>query len=184
MEKNFNNHKKCPKDKTSLSDVIFNNTIVDYCPECLGLWFDEDELRQAKDEKDKSLNWVDVDIWSDPKKFKITRGMRLCPECRLPLYEVYYDSSKIIIDVCNLCHGVWLDRGEFKKIIEWLGEQRYYGVVNNYAKNLLKQAKEVFSGPETLREEILDFITILKVLNYKFAEKYPEITKIISNLPK
>jgi len=35
-----------------------------------------------------------------------------------------------------------------------------------------------------LREEILDFLTILKVLNYKFVAQYPTITGIISVLPR
>lgn len=183
MHINIHN-RKCPKDKTLLSEIIFNNVAAEYCEKCLGLWFDEDELRQAKDEKDKNLNWVDVNIWDDQKKFKITRGMRLCPECRLPLYEVYYGNSKIVVDVCNLCHGVWLDRGEFKKVVDFLQEQRNYGIINSYAKNLLKEAAEVFTGPETLKEEFLDFISILKILNYKLLEKYPDIFRIISGLPK
>lgn len=176
--------KKCPKCKTLLSDIIFFNVEVDYCQKCLGIWFEEEELRLAKDAKDKELVWFDVDIWRDQKKFKISRGMRLCPYCRLPLYEVYYDRSKIIIDVCNLCHGIWLDRAEFKKIIEWLRQQRAYGVLNNYTKNLLKEAAEIFTGPETLKEEIADFLAVLKVLPYKFLTQHPIISKIISQLPR
>lgn len=177
-------NKICPKCKTHLADTIFNNAEVDYCEKCLGLWFQKDELRWAKDEKDKELIWMDVNIWDNEKEFKVSPGIRACPECRVPLYEVHYGSSKIIVDVCNLCYGVWLDRGEFIKIVDWLKEQKNYGVLNNYSKNLFKQAAEIFTGPETLREEILDFIAILKVLNYKLAAQYPAIARIISNLPK
>ena len=56
--------------------------------------------------------------------------------------------------------------------------------LNNYVKNLREEFWEIFIGPETLREEILDFLTILKLLNYKFAVQHPNIAKIISNLPK
>jgi hypothetical protein len=184
-------NKKCPKCKTSLSDTIFNNVEVDYCPKCLGLWFEEEELRLAKDAKDKELKWVDVDIWQDEKKFKISQGIRLCPQCRMPLYEVYYGGSEnlpagrqVIVDVCNLCHGIWLDRGEFIKIIKWLREQRTYGILNNYTRNLFKEAGEILTGPEPFKEEIFDFLAVLKILPYKFLVQYPLISKIISNLPR
>ncbi len=173
----------CPICKKELKKALFYNTEVDYCPDCLGLWFDQDELRQAKDEKDKDLNWLDIDLWGEKKKFKISRGQKLCPNCRLPLYEINYDKSKVIVDVCNICSGIWLDRGEFKHIIEYLKEKGSFEVLNSYAKNLFREFKEIFIGPETLREEILDFLTILKLLKYKFTAQHPNISQIISKLP-
>ncbi len=175
---------ECPRCQKPLDKAIFYNVEVDYCPQCLGIFFEEEELRWAKDERDKNLRWLDFDLWKNKKKFKISYGIRLCPSCRLPLYEVYYGDSRIIVDFCNLCHGIWLDRGEFKKIIEYLKEKGNYEVLNNYFQNLISEFWEIFTGPETLREEISDFLTILKLLNYKFATQHPVITKIISNLPK
>jgi len=174
----------CPRCKIKLEKAIFYNTEVDYCPQCLGMFFEEEELRWAKDEKDKNLRWLDINLWQDQKKFKISYGIRICPSCRLPLYEVYYGDSRIIVDLCNLCQGIWLDRGEFKKVIEYLKNKADYDVLNNYVKNLSKEFWEIFTGPETLREEISDFLTILKLLNYKFVIQYPAIAKIISQLPK
>ncbi len=175
---------KCPICKIKLSSTILYNVEVNYCTSCLGLWFEQEELRWAKDEKDKDLKWLDIDLWKNEKKFKISYGMRLCPSCRVPLYEVYYGDSGIIVDVCNLCHGVWLDRAEFKKITEWLKQKADNEVLNNYAKNLFEELVEIFAGPEPLREEILDFLTILKLLNYKFATKHPVISKLILQLPR
>ena len=174
----------CPICKKQLKKAIFYGVEVDYCPQCLGLWFEEDELRLTKDEKDENLRWLDIDLWRDRKKFKIYLGERLCPFCRLPLYEVYYGDSRVIVDFCNLCHGVWLDRGEFKRIVEYLQEKADTEVLNNYAENILEEAAEILIGSETLREEILDFLTVLKLLNYKFATQYPVLTGIISSLPR
>ena len=175
----------CPVCKKSeLSEIILYNVGVDYCSECLGLWFEEDELRIAKDERDKNINWLDIDLWQDKSKFKIASGQKLCPSCRLPLYEVEYEDSLVKVDVCNLCLGVWLDRGEFKRIIEYLQEKASYEVLHNYSKNLAQEAWEIFTGPETLREEVIDFLTILKLFNYKFTTQHPNITKIISELPR
>ena len=175
---------KCPVCKKQLFSSILYNVEIDYCKNCLGLWFEEDELRWVKDEKDKDLKWLDIDLWKDPAKFKISYGIRLCPSCRVPLYEVYYGDSGVIIDVCNLCHGVWLDRTEFRKIIKWLKEKADYEILHRYAKILFEEFAEIFIGPETLREEILDFLTVLKLLNYKFAIRYPTLSKIILQLPK
>jgi len=36
------------------------------------------------------------------------------------LMEVKYDESKTKVDFCKMCGGVWLDRGEFKQIINYL----------------------------------------------------------------
>ncbi len=175
----------CPICKiTKLLNSILYNTEVDYCPICFGLWFEQEELRLAKDEKDKDLKWLDIDLWKNEKDFKISYGIRACPSCRVPLYEVYYGDSGIVVDVCKLCHGVWLDTAEFKKIIEWLKEKADYEVMNNYAKNLLQEFGEIFIGPEELREEVLDFLTILKLFNYKFATEHPIVSKIISQLPR
>jgi Zn-finger nucleic acid-binding protein len=174
----------CPICKVNLKKEIFYGVEVDYCPLCLGMWFEENELRLAKDKKDKHLTWLDIDLWKDRRKFKIFLGERLCPAYRLPLYEVYYGDSRIIIDFCSLCKGVWLDRGEFKRIIEYLKEKADREVLKNYAKNLLEEAAEILIGPETLREEILDFLTVLKLLNYKLATQYPILTNLIYNLPR
>lgn len=177
-------HKRCPICKALLSATILCNVEVDYCPKCLSLWFEDQELRWAKDKKDKNLKWLDVDLWKDRKKFKISYGIRLCPSCRVPLYEIYYGDSRIIVDICNLCHGTWLDRAEFRKITDYLQEKADYEVLNNYAKNLFEELAEIFVGPEALREEILDFLTILKLLNYKFAVQHPVLTKMILEMPK
>lgn len=174
----------CPICKKNLEKAIFYGIEIDYCSNCIGLWFEEEELRWAKDEKDRNLRWLDIDLWKDKTKFKISRGIRLCPSCRFPLYEVYYADSKIIVDICNLCNGIWLDRSEFKKIIEYLKKEANWKVLNHYAKNLVEEFWEIFAGPEILREEILDFLTILKLLNYKFATQHPTLTKLIAGLPR
>ncbi|PIS45215.1 MAG: hypothetical protein COT22_06415, partial [Ignavibacteria bacterium CG08_land_8_20_14_0_20_37_9] len=74
--------------------------------------------------------------------------------------EVQYDNSKVRVDLCSLCKGIWLDRGEFKKIIKYLKEKADYEVLYNFSKNLMEEFWEVFTGPEKIREEILDLLTL------------------------
>lgn len=174
----------CPSCKENLEKAIFYGVEIDYCPKCLGLWFEEEELRLAKDKKDESLNWLDIDLWKERKKFKISKGQKLCLSCRSPLYEVNYGDSEIIVDFCNICLGIWLDRGEFRKIIEYLRTTKSHEVFNNFIEKVAEELLEVFTGPEAFKEEVLDFLTVLKLLNYKFIVQHPAIFHIIAKLPR
>jgi Zn-finger nucleic acid-binding protein len=182
---NHMTNKICPNCKTELLEsMLFHDIEVDYCKKCLGLWFEEDELREAKDSADMSLNWLDVDLWKKTEEFIIARNKKFCPACRFPFYEVNYGKSKIRVDLCNVCHGIWLDRGEFKQIMEYLKKEGAYEVLNNYSKNLLSEFWEIFTGPESLKSEIFDFLALSKFLQYKFSIQRQNLTKIISQLPK
>lgn len=174
----------CPVDKEQLEKVLFHSVEADYCPKCLGIWFDEDEFRMAKDDKDKSLNWLDVDLWRDKSKFNLSPSLKHCPICRVGLVEVGYDKSKVKVDFCKMCGGIWLDRGEFKQIINYLKNKSDYEILNNYTKNLISELWEVFSGPETFRSELEDFLTLLKLFNYKFVIQHSRISGLIDSLPK
>jgi len=175
---------ECPNDNEQLEKVLFHLVEVDYCPKCLGMWFDKDELRRAKDDRDKQLNWVDVDLWRDKSKFHVARGNKRCPICRVGLTEVSYDNSKVKVDFCKMCGGIWLDRGEFKQIINYLKNKSDYEILHNYAKNLVVQLWEVFSGPEGFRSELLDFLMLSKLFNYKFTTQHPHLNELIEELPK
>jgi Zn-finger nucleic acid-binding protein len=130
------------------------------------------------------LSWLDIDLWQDKRKFKISQTQKYCPVCSVPLYSLNYGNSQIEVDLCNLCQGIWLDRGEFKKIIDYLKEKGEEEILKNYFKNLIEEGIEIFTGPETFRSELSDFLIVLKLLNYKFIVQHPTISKLISILPK
>lgn len=175
----------CPNCKTEeLEEQIFYKVGADYCYKCLGVFFDQDELRQAKDEKDQNLNWLDIDLWDNPARFRVFKAEKLCPKCEMPMYLIQYGDSDIEVDLCNVCQGIWLDRAEFKKIIEYLKAKEPTEVLQHYFKALANEALEVFVGPENFKEELADFISLLKLLNYKFVVQHPKISQMIANLPK
>ena len=174
----------CPNCQQKLEKVLFHNVEAGYCPECLGIWFDDNELRLAKDDKDQQLNWLDFDIWRDSGKFEIFGSKRLCPKCHTGLCQIGYDDSKVKIDFCKMCQGIWLDRGEFKQIMNYLRRKADYEVLNKYAKNIVLELWEVFSGPETFKEEVADFLMLLKLFNYKFVVQHPFLSSLIENSQK
>jgi len=176
--------KKCPQCNLEFEKALMAGVEIDYCPRCYGLWFEENELEWAKDAKDRNLRWLDIDLWKDPVRFQVNKGEKVCPTDRMPLYEVRYGDSNIKVDVCSICQGIWLDRGEFIEIIEYLKDKGEYEVMHHYIKNLFGELWEVFSGPEMLRDEVLDFLTILKILRYKFVVQHPVISQLLLSLPR
>lgn len=174
----------CPNDNENLVKILFHNVEVDFCERCLGIWFDSDELSLAKDNKDKELNWVDVDLWRDKGRFKVIKISKFCPVCRVGLVEIHYDESKTKVDFCKSCHGVWLDRGEFKQIINYLKNKSDYELLNRYIKNIVIGLWEVFTGPQAFREELGDFLMLLKLFKYKFEAQHPHMESLIANFSK
>ncbi len=176
---------KCPKcEKETLEETLFQGVKIDTCSSCKGYWFEKDELRKAKDEKEEDLNWMDVDLWENEVSFRVTKDKLICPDCGLPLFEVNYGDSNIKVDVCNQCEGIWLDEGEFKKIMSYLKDKAGDKILNEYLKTLAEETGEVFLGPEPLEEELKDVLTVLGLLKYRFAGKHPFISDAISKIPK
>jgi len=178
---------KCPNhscNKEDLKKIIIAGIEADYCPKCFGMWFESGELDSAKDKKDFSLRFIDIDLWKDKKDFRASQEKRICPKDRSWLYQVEYSDSDIKVDVCNLCHGIWLDRGEFEKIIDYLKAHNKEDLMKNYSKVLAQEAWEVFSGPKELREELIDLVFVLKILQYKFIAQNDWVKRMIMALPK
>lgn len=173
----------CPYCHTTLEQAIIATVEVDYCPRCYGLWFERDELQWAKDAKDEDLKWLDIDLWKDTSRFRISQGKKLCPQDRVPLYETRYGDSDIHVDVCNLCYGVWLDRGEFKGIMAYVADKGQKEVLFHFAKNLRNETWEVVSGPQLLTEEVEDVLILMKLLRYKFLTQHPTMARFVASLP-
>jgi Zn-finger nucleic acid-binding protein len=102
---------KCPS--TPLENVPGHDFSVDRCPECGGTWFEGTTL-------DKALrNTPDALFQPPPRPPDPGANARkgLCPACKTPMIKVNsLTSPRIIMDVCKVCGGKWLDGGEFMKI--------------------------------------------------------------------
>lgn len=187
---------KCPSCKKELSEKIkISDVEVERCSACGGLWFEKDELRLAKDKKapeakwvdmeikDESINWLNFNLWKDKAKFKLKKDIRFCPVDEVPLYQISYGDAPVEIDVCGICLGIWLDKGEFKKIIDYVKNKAEYEVLNNYAKNLVSETTEIIVGPENIKSEAADLLTLIKLLKYKLMVQHPQLVKLFFNFP-
>jgi len=95
---------------------------IDRCDMCGGVWFDSGELNdylRDRVEKDSSVPHASV-VPDGPSAYRAP-GSRIsdiqCPRCREPLsrFNFAYDSG-VILDRCNRCSGLWVERGKLKPL--------------------------------------------------------------------
>jgi Zn-finger nucleic acid-binding protein len=90
-------------------DVLGPNVIIDVCPKCQGIWFDDNELKKILGDR-KLANYLTKHIGTQSK------SKLVCPRCG-GLMDLEY-AEDVEIDVCLDCHGAWLDYGELERLKE------------------------------------------------------------------
>lgn len=167
---------KCPDCSSGLEETDYRGLRLDECPRCRGRWFDRDELRQAKDRTDDDLRWLDFDPFGqEAGRFAIRSERDLCPRCETPMASLTYETSRVVIDKCEQCQGIWLNHGEFEKIIKYLYKIVSSKKAADYVKEAQTQFVEVFTGPEGTISEIRDFLAVLTLLRLRIAVEQPGI---------
>ena len=168
---------KCPNCARELAATPREGIEIDECSECGGTWFQREELRRAKDSTDEDLRWLDFDPFTDGDSFAVRSGERACPECSGPMETRTYMSSGVVIDACALDHGVWLDSGEFEKIVEHLQTLVVRIDAREYRRRALEELREVVTGPEGRISELKDFLTAVRLLQYRLAVEHPRVAE-------
>jgi Zn-finger nucleic acid-binding protein len=175
---------KCPKCEANLESKTFKKVNIHECGTCSGLWFDKDELNRAKDSTDEDLAWLDFDIFEEKEsKYSKKESGRVCPRDNSNLVTLIYSDSKINIDACPTCHGTWLDREEFEKIIKYLEDKVVSETSGEYAKDLVHQFTQILTGPTHLASEVKDFMAVLRLFEKRLEAEHPNITYALSNFP-
>ena len=174
----------CPACKKALKQVNYKGVRVDECESCKGAWFDEGELRAARDSTDKYLRWLDFVIFEDePDKYSISETDKKCIRCGENLRTLTFMQSKVVIDSCPKCKGIWLDNKEFEKIISYLENLINTRTASQYSKDVLKELLEIGTGEKDKISEIRDFLAVLKLFEIRLAVEHSKIFEIISNIP-
>ncbi|MDO8610047.1 MAG: zf-TFIIB domain-containing protein [bacterium] len=168
----------CPHCKIDLKQKEYKGLRLDECPECSGIWFDRDELRKAKDNTDDDMRWLDYDPFIVNKKSNLTKTSKLCPLCNQSMNEVTYDKSKVKVDICSICKGVWLDKNEIDKIFAYLQDLIVTKTSKKYAEATIEELKEIVVGPESKLSEIRDFIVVANLLQLRYVVEHPWIINL------
>lgn len=124
----------CPVCNIPFIVLELNQIEIDYCTKCSGIWLDSGELELLLDsnEKNKLLNSLLV-VKNIPEK-----SIR-CPVCSKKMEKVFFsENEKIILDRCRRFHGLWFNKGELQKFVE-------YGSADSERK-VSKLLKEMFSN--------------------------------------
>jgi Zn-finger nucleic acid-binding protein len=102
----------CPKCLKELGPMVLDNVRLEFCVGCRGLWFEEEEISFMTELTNDFPN-----PQSARSEGKMTRFP--CPHCKKKLEEIHFSPPhRVLLDRCLSCHGVWLDRGELKKVEE------------------------------------------------------------------
>lgn len=96
---------------------------IERCDTCLGLFFDPGELEALMDKSVSnvfSINRERIDALIREKRDAEGRfAYRKCPVCQELMHRINFGAlSGVIVDQCKT-HGVWLDSGELKRLLDW-----------------------------------------------------------------
>jgi Zn-finger nucleic acid-binding protein len=161
------------------------NVSVDECPRCNGIWFDKDELEDAKAEIEPDLRWMDFEIWNKQARFNINDEPLNCPRCRKStMRAINYREPDIDVTLCAFCKGVWLNAGDFKDIIDALSTEAETKSASEYVKASLKEASDIFTNPRGLISEWKDLKAVLRMLRYRVFVENPKIKRILVGIQK
>lgn len=175
---------KCPSCNISLTERSVQDIKVDECQQCKSTWFEDAELRETKDITEPDTDWMDFEIWKHEERFKSEPRNLSCPKCSQNLVTVDYDDTGVIINYCPACKGAWLEKGEFKQIIEALNNGLANKPLSDYVKAGIREAVEIVAGPESFISEWKDFSTFFRMLQYRILVEKPQLHDTLINIQK
>lgn len=175
---------QCPKCNNPMEMQKIEGVEIDVCSHCAGMWFDQDELRKAKDQAEPDANWMDFEIWKHADRFKFSQRPVKCPKCNVDMVLINYGDTTVEIDYCPQCRGTWLDEGEFNNIIDALDSELAHKGISNYVKSSLEEAREIITGPESFISEWKDFMTVLRMFQDRFFVENPKLQDTVIAIQK
>ena len=154
----------CPRCTIKLRTIDLNihgRFLIERCDECLGLFFDPNELEALLEATVSNVFTINRSQL-DASKPQWTRNEQSafyikCPVCSKIMNRVNFGTnSGVIVDRCK-DHGVWLDGGELRHLFEWMkaggkllqqerDEQRRREEVRELERENRKQQAQTASG--------------------------------------
>lgn len=116
--------RRCPRcDRDLVAESIGPNQ-VERCHECHGVWIAAAEFNELLGDLDRR-EAVRARERARPGEEPV--GYLACPRCReIMARRNFGRTSGIMVDTCKK-HGIWLDRGELRRVVEFLAQQAGQG---------------------------------------------------------
>lgn len=169
---------KCPDCQNELQVTKLKGIAIHECLKCRGKWFERNELMLAKDKADDDLRWLDFDPFgNDAAKLSVASDGKICPHCVNKMQSLTYAQSKIVIDKCPTCEGVWLAHGELAKIIRYLENVVDSASAKVLSHETFKEFTNIFTGHKGMVSEVKDCLAVLNILETRIATEHPKLTQ-------
>ena len=176
----------CPTCGQTLRAYRISSMPFEGCPNCGGIWLVKDELRQLKNRVGGgSLRWLNDEIEAI-ETTRVAAAERPCVKCRtVKMVSVTFGKSSVLIDWCPQCHGMWLDRGGFESIIQYLEAELRSLPSKEIEKRALEDVKRIWSGgPEGRVAEALDAGQAISALVNATIFEHPRLFALLNSLPR
>lgn len=109
----------CPVCRLPLVVLEYRKVELDYCPGCLGAWFDAGEIELLLEAEGLAVSGEALRL--HPAGHRAGGGAaeaaRPCPLCRKPMEKVSPEGRPVVLDRCPLGEGIWFDAGELARAL-------------------------------------------------------------------
>jgi len=176
---------QCPQCNQQMKRSLINDITIDECLTCKGMWFDQGELDDVKDEVLPDINWLGVDTWQDQADLLVKGTRRLCPKCRnTTLTRITDQQSEAVIDICAQCKGSWLAAGQFLYLINAMLDEAIKKTAPEYARISLQKAKDMVTSSDSIVSDWEGLKTVLTLLQHRIFIQHPKLKSIVEGLQK
>ncbi len=111
----------CPEDLTPLEPQTLHGLVLDTCPMCAGIYFDEGEIAALQAAGSEALTEVEDAVVPSDFSYIESPIPKRCPGCNGAMHAYRYRySSEIRLDGCDRCGGIWVQDGELAKIADYV----------------------------------------------------------------
>lgn len=112
----------CPRCRTAMTTVAVEGIHLDVCTGCGGTWYDRGEFEAHLSHVSRQRTGTATGL--PPTLRETTVEYLPCARCGLAMLRKNFDGgSGVLVDVC-LDHGLFLDPGELRQIVEYVGSER------------------------------------------------------------
>jgi hypothetical protein len=153
---------------------------VDECPQCGGVWLRSGELAAIVEDVESDVAWMDARLWQKEDLFEVdSHATAHCPSCQHGLALVTPPNSQVQIDICPHCEGIWLDRGELRKILEEMEAELSQKTAGELVRAAVHEGLEVVGGEKGIVAEWKDFSTVMRLLQYRLLSENPKLREAL-----
>lgn len=117
----------CPVCKNSMVVLELEQVEIDYCSGCEGIWLDAGELELLLETEEEKAGIINLFKEAGPIKEKSYN----CPICNKYMLKFNIgENQKVMIDKCKKNHGLWFDKGELIKVVEFGSGNKQNKIIN------------------------------------------------------